>query len=187
MCTIFLSVRHRQNITFIPDDLQLAWRFRTDRKIRINFLDGALADIFLFPCRASPDGYSLAVHRQGNWIQIFLMVFSISLMVSAPSGNFNFPVVDYNLRNQSFFVARTFRTFFLLVPCPPPLPCHFASHNLLLIKPAVTKKKPWWNQNITVNIGMLYITPSIERYLLGWSSLRSVTKFWSKSWQCQLL
>ena len=49
--------------------------------------------IYVFPCRASPDGYSLMVYRQGNWIYIFLTVFSIFLTVIAPSGNFCFPVV----------------------------------------------------------------------------------------------
>jgi len=71
----FLSMTDRQNITSIPDGVRLAWRFRTDRKIKINFPDGAPSDIYVFPYRASSDGYSLAVYRQENWIYIFLTVF----------------------------------------------------------------------------------------------------------------
>jgi len=89
----FLSMTDRQNITSIRNGVQLAWRFRTDRKIKINFPNGAPSDIYVFPCRASPDGYSLAVYRQGNWIYIFLMVFSVFLTVIALPGNFRFPVV----------------------------------------------------------------------------------------------
>jgi hypothetical protein len=61
----------------------------------MNFPDGEPSNNFIFPCRASPDGYSLMVHRQEISIFVFLTVIALS-------ENFSFPVVTKcNCQNTS--------------------------------------------------------------------------------------
>jgi hypothetical protein len=89
---VFFDGCNRQGYDPNLDGFLFLWWFCTIGKIQNNFPDGESSDICLFPCRASPDGYSLAVPVRKIGFAFVDGIF-IFLTVIAPSWNFSFPVV----------------------------------------------------------------------------------------------
>lgn len=77
-----------QSREIIPNGLLFFHRLPLSGKIKLISLTVHYQTILEFPVMLA-----LTVHYQGNSNYFSLMVFSISLMVNAPSGNFSFPVV----------------------------------------------------------------------------------------------
>jgi hypothetical protein len=72
---VFLSVETDKEKNYSLMVFIFSCRFATVKKYKNNFLDSEPSGKIELPCRASPDGYSLTVHRQGNSFFISMAVF----------------------------------------------------------------------------------------------------------------